>query len=44
VLRNGEAVSVDVKIGAANDRVTEIVGGEIEAGTEIITEFLDTTP
>ena len=40
VLRDGEAVPVPVKVGATNGRVTEVVGGELAAGTAVITETL----
>jgi HlyD family secretion protein len=40
VLRDGEAVSLDVKVGATDGRVTEIVGGELKAGMEVVTEAL----
>ncbi len=39
VLREGQAVPMQVKIGATNGRVTEIVAGELEAGMEVITEI-----
>lgn len=38
VLRDGQPFAVDVKAGATNGRVTEIVGGVLEAGTPVITE------
>ncbi|MFA5940385.1 MAG: efflux RND transporter periplasmic adaptor subunit [Sinimarinibacterium sp.] len=44
VLRSGEAVAVQVRTGASNGRVTEIVGGEIEAGMAVITEAAITPP
>ncbi len=40
VLRNGQPVAVDVNTGATNGRVTEITGGAVEAGMEVITETL----
>ena len=40
VLRDGEPSAVEVQTGASNGKVTEIVGGSIEAGTELITESL----
>ena len=33
-----QAVPVSVKTGASNGRLTEILGGELEAGAEVITE------
>ncbi len=39
VLREGEAVPLQVKTGATNGRVTEILVGELEAGMEVITEI-----
>jgi len=44
VLRDGQAVPVEVKIGVSNGRVTEIVGGELRAGMEVITEALGGPP
>lgn len=44
VLRNGELVAVDVQTGATNGRVTEITGGDLKAGMEVVTEALDTQP
>jgi len=38
VLRDGQAVPVDVQTGATNGRVTEIVGGALQAGMQVITE------
>jgi len=38
VLRDGEPEAVDVETGATDGKVTEIVGGPLEAGTELITE------
>jgi HlyD family secretion protein len=38
VLRNGEAVPVQVKTGATNGRLTEIIGGDLQAGEAVITE------
>lgn len=40
VLRNGQAVPLQVKIGATNGRVTEILEGELEVGMEVITEIV----
>jgi HlyD family secretion protein len=44
VLRDGQAVPVDVKTGASNGRMTEIAGGSLEAGMQVITESLVTKP
>jgi len=44
VLRDGEPVALDVKTGASNGRVTEITGGDLEAGMQVITETLSTQP
>lgn len=38
VLRNGQPVAVAVKAGASNGRVTEILGGDLTEGMEVITE------
>lgn len=38
VLRDGQPVALDVKAGATNGRVTEITGGDIKAGMQVITE------
>jgi len=43
-LRDGQAVPLEVKTGASNGRVTEIVGGELRAGMEVITEAADRQP
>ena len=37
-LRDGQPAAIDVRIGFTNGRLTEIVGGELTAGTEVITE------
>jgi HlyD family secretion protein len=39
VLRDGEPVPLQVRTGASNGRVTEILGGELQAGMEAITEM-----
>ena len=39
VLQDGQPVAVAVRTGATNGRVTEITGGELEAGTQVITEI-----
>lgn len=38
VLRDGQPVAVAVRAGASNGRVTEILGGELKEGMEVITE------
>lgn len=38
VLRDGAPVAIEVQTGATNGRVTEIVGGALEAGMQVITE------
>ncbi|KAA3651018.1 MAG: efflux RND transporter periplasmic adaptor subunit [Proteobacteria bacterium] len=38
VLRDGQPVAVTVKTGATNGRMTEIVSGELRAGTAVITD------
>ena len=43
VLRDGKPVAVAVKTGATNGRVTEIVGGELQAGMQVVTEPLKST-
>jgi HlyD family secretion protein len=44
VLQDGQPVAMDVKAGATNGRVTEITGGGLKAGMQVITEALDTQP
>lgn len=39
-LRDGQAVPVDVQIGASDGRMTEIVEGALEPGMQVIIEFL----
>jgi HlyD family secretion protein len=38
VLRDGQPVAIEVQTGATNGRVTEITGGSLEAGMQVITE------
>jgi HlyD family secretion protein len=38
VLRDGKAAVIEVQSGATNGRMTEIVGGELKAGMQVITE------
>lgn len=42
VLRDGQPAAMDVKIGPTNGRVTEVTGGELKHGMEVITEALGT--
>ncbi|NTV95843.1 MAG: efflux RND transporter periplasmic adaptor subunit [Thiobacillus sp.] len=44
VLRGGRAVPVDVQTGASDGKHTEIVGGDLKAGTAVITESLGSQP
>jgi len=44
VLREGQAVSIDVQTGPSNGQLTEIVGGPLEAGAEVITETMGAQP
>lgn len=44
VLQDGEPLAVDVKTGATNGRVTEITGGALKAGMQVITEALGAQP
>jgi HlyD family secretion protein len=44
VLRDGQAVPIEVQTGPTNGRVTEIVGGDLRAGMEVITEALGSQP
>ncbi len=41
-LRDGRATAVEVQVGVTNGQVTELLGGSITAGTQIITEAVDT--
>ena len=42
VLRDGQAVALQVKTGATNGRVTEILGGELQPGMQVITAIAST--
>jgi HlyD family secretion protein len=44
LLRDGEPVPLDVRTGATNGRVTEIVSGDIEPGMAVITEAAAARP
>ncbi len=40
VLQDGQPVAIEVQAGATNGRVTEITGGALKAGMQVITEAL----
>jgi HlyD family secretion protein len=40
VLREGRPVALPVTAGASDGRMTEITGGTLEAGMQVITEIL----
>ncbi len=40
VLQDGQPVAIDVRTGATNGSVTEVIGGELKAGMPVITEAL----
>jgi len=40
MLREGELMSVDVQTGPTNGQVTEVLGGELEPGMQVVTEML----
>lgn len=44
ILRDNQATPVEVKTGATNGRMTEIVGGALKAGMEVITETTSSQP
>ncbi|WP_296751503.1 efflux RND transporter periplasmic adaptor subunit [Thiobacillus sp.] len=44
VLQDGEPVALDVKTDATNGRVTEVTGGALKAGMQVITEALGAQP
>lgn len=44
ILRDGQAVPLEVKTGASDGRMTEIVGGKIEPGMAVITEAAGLQP
>jgi HlyD family secretion protein len=44
VLRDGQPVSVAVRTGGTNGRVTEITGGDLRAGINVITEMVSGQP
>jgi HlyD family secretion protein len=37
-MRGGVAVSVDITTGISDGRMTEITGGDLQAGMEVITD------
>jgi HlyD family secretion protein len=41
ILRDGQPVPVEVKTGATNGRMTEILDGTLAAGAEVVTETLE---
>jgi HlyD family secretion protein len=41
VLQDGQPVAVEVRTGATNGRMTEVVGGALTAGMRVITEALE---
>jgi HlyD family secretion protein len=40
VLRDGQPVAVPVTVGSTDGRFTEVTGGELEAGTPVVTETI----
>jgi HlyD family secretion protein len=40
-VRDGQAAPVDIQTGATNGQVTEVLGGALTAGTQVITESVD---
>jgi HlyD family secretion protein len=44
VLRNGGPEAIEVQTGSTNGKVTEIVGGDLQAGMEVITEAAGSSP
>ncbi len=44
VLRDGQPVPLEVRTGATNGRMTEIVGEDLKAGMEVVTETLEGAP
>lgn len=43
-LRDGQPVAIEIRTGATNGRVTEVLGGPLEVGTQVITESVSTAP
>lgn len=44
VLRDGQPASLEVRTGATNGRMTEIIGEDLKAGMEVVTETLEGAP
>lgn len=44
LLRDGQPVAVAIQTGPSNGRVTEVLGGPLEAGMQVITESVSTPP
>ena len=44
VLKDGQPAALEVRTGATNGRMTEIVGGDLKAGMAVVTETLEETP
>lgn len=44
VLRNGTPEAIAVSTGATNGKATEILGGELRAGMEVVTEAVSSSP
>ncbi len=44
VVQDGRAVPLEVTVGATNGTVTEITGGELKSGMEVITEIAESKP
>jgi HlyD family secretion protein len=44
VLQDAQPVAIDVQTGATNGRVTEVTGGALKAGMQVITEALSAQP
>ncbi|MCC6157894.1 MAG: efflux RND transporter periplasmic adaptor subunit [Deltaproteobacteria bacterium] len=42
VSRDGQAVPIEIQTGADNGRVTEVLGGSLKAGEQVITETIGT--
>lgn len=42
VLRDGQPLAVPVSVGATDGRMTEVTGGELREGTQVITETIGT--
>jgi HlyD family secretion protein len=44
VLSDGQAVSIEIRTGATNGQMTEVLGGKLTAGTQVITEATGAQP